>query len=310
MIDNKRFEQEYKSMQNQNVPDLWNRIEAGLDSNPDRSIPEQEKKPAPFRRSPVYVFATAAASFAVLVTVIMLSRQAESIAPEPVRTDNVMAESAGAGSADYEVAAEAPVMAEAADTADEADTVEAEASAVMTVNALHIPEDARTVAADASYFSEAVLQETDLLCSVVVDSVAFGYHESGNADHVVYEVTIGEIHYASGYVSDKEPITVSSPIVQADADEAYLLYQMKQGNTYLLPLKESADGWELIYPFAPQIQMIDDRKYVFHSGYTSLINQQTFVTKGEKEGANDFYYDRMLVREDETFLSDLISLVD
>ena len=56
----------------------------------------------------------------------------------------------------------------------------------------------------------------------------------------------------------------------------------------------------------PQIQVAPGGGYLFHSGYASLIDDSAFVVVGQQEGDNDFYYDRMLLREDSDFLSDLI----
>ena len=102
---------------------------------------------------------------------------------------------------------------------------------------------------------------------------------------------------------------MNSPIVRAEGDEAWLLYQMEPGKTYLLPLKKTEGNWELLYPFAPQIQLTGKQGYLFHSGYTSLINETTQVTAGVQEGENDYFYDRMLLREDEGFLSDFLELI-
>ena len=71
------------------------------------------------------------------------------------------------------------------------------------------------------------------------------------------------------------------------------------------------DGvWELLYPFAPQIQVTGDGAYLFHSGYASLVSSEASVVIGSQEGESDYYYDRMLLRDDDNFLSDLISLVE
>ncbi|GEM_PF-3858646 len=331
-MDDKQFEQDYKKMHTQHVPDLWDRIEAGLEEEPDRKIAVWEEKPLPLRRSGIYGLA-AVASFIILIGGFAVSKQlskavlrsgepdmmmAEAIETEAYKTTEPAGAMAAGAAEENGTSGELRVAdADEAAVSDAAGAPGAPAAAeqmpdtvLMSVNNLQIPDNARTVEADASYFSEAVLAETDLLCEATIDSVSFGYDDSGSADHVVYEVSMGEIHYAAGYVTGGESVVVTSPIVRADADEAYLLYQMKPGNTYLLPLKETADSWELIYPFAPQIQLTAERGYVFHSGFTSLVNEQTLVTKGVQEGANDFYYDRMLSRQDDTFLSDLITLVE
>ena len=56
--------------------------------------------------------------------------------------------------------------------------------------------------------------------------------------------------------------------------------------------------------------MTGDGAYLFHSGYASLVTEDTSVVIGIQEGENDYYYDRMLLREDGNFLSDFVSLVE
>lgn len=330
MMDEKQFEQDYKKMHTQHVPDLWDRIEAGLEDQPGRTAAAAKDKPLLLRHFTVRRLA-AVASFAVLVVGITLSRQARNAVLDSAQSEMMVAETSDApplmadepmgamaaaeadGNDEAAAAGEADgngALADAANGSAADSAGRSGAASMMRMNALPIPDNAQTVAADAMYFSEAVLKETDLLCEATIDSVSFGYNESGIADHVVYDVRISGIHYAAGYVAGNQSIVVTSPIVQADADEAYLLYQMKQGDTYLLPLKEAAESWELIYPFAPQIELTAESGYVFHSGYTSLINEQTMVTRRQQESADDYYYDRMLSRQDDTFLSDLTTLVE
>lgn len=316
MLDKKRFEQDYKKMQNQNVPDLWNRIESELSDAPLRTTEIQEKKPLAFRRSWSYGLAVAA-SLVILVSGVRLTEGVRSKSSDHQSTLGMMDENAAAA-----LETTLASMAEAAETAAAADNAGGNAMAEAAdtalnnagggktaANVLHIPDGARTVPVDSRYFSEDILQETELLAEVVIDSVSLGYQENGIADHVIYQGWIREIHYAAGYITEHE-LTITSPIVQSDADEAYLLYQMKPEQSYLLPLKAQDGNWELIYPFAPQIEVAADQGYIFHSGYSSLVNQDTVIAKREQEGSGDYYYDRMLSRDDDNFLSDFVSLVE
>lgn len=173
-----------------------------------------------------------------------------------------------------------------------------------------VPENAVTVPEDTEYFSEAILGDTGLLCGGTVKSVELEYNESGKAVKVVYEVTLDKVYYSEDYTAGMDTLTVKSPIVETEGDEAYVLYQLQEGGTYLLPLEKRDGVWELLYPFAPQIQVTGDGAYLFHSGYASLVSGDTSVVVGNQESANDYYYDRMLLRKDDNFLSDFISLVE
>lgn len=175
---------------------------------------------------------------------------------------------------------------------------------------LEIPENALTVSEDARYFSESILGDTELLCGATVVSAQLEQDEFGRAVKVSYQMTVERVEYAEDYIAPMDTVTVKSPIISTEGDESYVLYQLIPGNTYLLPLVQKEGCFELLYPFAPQIQVTEDQEYVFHSGYASLISPDTSVTVKEQEGTNDYYYDRMLVRTDDNFLSDLIALIE
>ena len=149
------------------------------------------------------------------------------------------------------------------------------------------------------YFSEDILRDAGLLCGGTVNKVSLEQDESGKAVKVVYEITLDQVYFAEDYMTGTETITVKSPIVRTDGDEVYILYQLQPGQ-----------DWELLYPFAPQIQVTGDGAYLFHTGYASLVNEDTFVVIGSPEGRNDYFYDRMVLRNDENFLSELLALIE
>lgn len=173
-----------------------------------------------------------------------------------------------------------------------------------------LPQNAATAAADSMYFSEDILRDAQLLCSGTVRTVSLEQDESGKAVKVVYEMTLEQVYFAEDHTAKTETITVKSPIVRTEGDEVYILYQLQPGGTYLLPLCRQEQDWELLYPFAPQIQITGDGAYLFHTGYASLVNEDTFVVIGSPEGRNDYFYDRMVLRDDENFLSELLTLIE
>lgn len=174
---------------------------------------------------------------------------------------------------------------------------------------LTLPAGAVTAAEDSMYFSEELLGDTEFLCLGTVTDVSLEAGPSGYPSLLVYEFRVDSVCYSTGYTTGLTHIRVKSPIVGAAGGESRILYQLQVGSSYVLPLKASQEGWELIFPFAPQIQAVPGGGYLFHSGFMSLTDTGTFVVIGQQEGANDFYYDRMLFRDDDHFLSDIISLV-
>ena len=271
MMGENRFEQEYRKLKHQAAPDLWDRIEANLKEHPERMQNAQQEhtevskvsnesdkvRSLPSRKA-AYGVAAAAAAVVVLLAA----------APQ-------MEQIRRGGMAAVTGAAKQEAGVKRADAMDQA-AVENE-TAVMSASAaawqpLTVPEQAVTVPEDARYFSEAVLGDTELLCGGTVQSASFEEDESGRPVRVVYELSLDQVYYAEDYTTGMDSITVKSPIIKTEGDEVFVLYQLMPGDTYLLPLKKQEAGWELLYPFAPQIQVTWDGAYLFHSGYTSLVN--------------------------------------
>lgn len=165
-----------------------------------------------------------------------------------------------------------------------------------------VPEDLR-------YFSEEVLGDTELLFAGSVTDIFFECDSQGRADKIVYQMNLEQVYYAQDYLSGGSVILVKSPVVETQGDEMHSLYQLQKNCSYLLPLCQKEGNWELVYPFAPQIQMMPDGAYLFHTGYISLINEETQTAIQSQEGLNDYFYDRMRLRRDDEFLSELIHLV-
>ncbi len=277
MMGEKQLKQEYGRLKCQTAPDLWDRIEKNLRNHPEREncqevaeILETAKAPDASRRKAGKSFFSLAAA-AVLALIIL--------APKVIN-----------------------------DKYDRSNRKEGETIAAAGQSLL-VPENALLVPEDTCYFSEAFLSNTELLCKGTVAKAFFEYDAAGRAISVSYEIALEEIYYAEDYVNHEKTITVRSPIVKSDEVEAYVLYQLQQESTYLLPIQKGEADWRLVYPFAPQIEMTRDGAYLFHSGYTSLVNIDTFVVPGSQEGSSDYYYDRMLMRNDDGFVSDFVALV-
>ena len=290
-MDEKRFEQDYRDWKRQTAPDLWDRIEGRLNDCPKRESQLPTVKLPTHKR---WLYRWAAGIAAVLCIA--------ALAPGLYQKRAILNGSeSGLQETTYAAMVEETTLAS---------EFHEEAEGVMRTNCrLILPQDALTVPADSAYFSQEILFDAELVCTATVEDASLEYDTQGRANRVVYQLVLDQIHDAQDYIAKASQITVKSPIVRAEGDEAWVLYQMQAGKTYLLPLKKQKESWELLYPFAPQIQLTDTQGYLFHSGYTSLINETTQVVAREPEGKNDYFYDRMLVREDEYFLSDFLKLI-
>ncbi|MCM1329588.1 MAG: hypothetical protein NC253_09130 [Ruminococcus sp.] len=121
---------------------------------------------------------------------------------------------------------------------------------------------------DEFFVEEKVLAETDIIVdAVVVDAV---YNSKGGT--VTYSLSseeTGEIKVES-----------ASP------------YVLKINGEYVLPLKETEEGYRLTFENAPQIECTLDGGLVFHNGWKCLENNSCEVVYG-RNGVDDFFYDRM-----------------
>ena len=86
-------------------------------------------------------------------------------------------------------------------------------------------------------FSQAILQDTELLCTGTVKDTSFVYDDSGRAVGVSYPAFFKPDSLRASYIAQTDQITVNSPIVRAEGDEAWLLYQMEPGKPICFLLK-------------------------------------------------------------------------
>ncbi len=326
------LEQEYKNLMSQSAPDLWDRIEGNLKEYPERGhLPEHEDirkrtsghvRPETSRSSysTVYKWASFGTTAIIAAACLLVIAGPWYSTLFPVRNQAGSSMETAAETTAGWIAGETLVDEE--DSRTTADCIVNEPSSDKTAGVLHysqlnlasysalsLPPHAVTVPEDTMYFSEDILADTELLCLGTVTSVSLETDSSQNAALLVYDITLDSICYSQDYTESLTSLTVRSPIVASEGGENQILYQLQVGSSYVLPLKQLGSDWQLLFPFAPQIQITENGAYLFHSGYASLTDDQTLVVVGEPEGANDFYYDRMLLRDDDGFLSDVLSLV-
>lgn len=288
-MDEKKLEQEYRKLMRQSAPDLWSRIESGLDESPRREpvpVLQEEKKR---KRSLPYGMAAAAAAVVLIAAGV-----------RGVQGDG--------GEMPWRAMNKAAALQETRTAATTAAAPEAD----MDMMAEMAPSEAGVVysSGESLDFSEDMLADTAVLCKAAVDDVSFEYDSAGNAAVVVYKVAVQELCFVRDGVEAADILEIKSPVMEAGEEVDTVLYQLQPGENYLLPIKEQDGAWELLFPFTPQIQITDAGGYLFHSGYESLVTEETVPVKVGQEGVNDTFFDRMLLREDKEFLDDLIALIE
>lgn len=195
------------------------------------------------------------------------------------------------------------------DTSSELDSVQYENLRLPKTPALLLPEHAIFTSPDGFYFAEERLRDADLLGQMTVTGVSFDTEADGFSHHVVYEMTVDTVLYSENYVNSGQKLEILSPLLGDSTKEA-VLYQLKKGGTYLLPLTYENGSYQLLYPASPQIEVTGDSEYVFHNGWQSLVNDRTRIVHKTPESPEDHYSDRLLLRDDKTFLSNLTALVE
>lgn len=179
------------------------------------------------------------------------------------------------------------------------------------VRLLSVPDRAVTAPADAEYFTEEVLADTDMLTVFTVTRAEFVFDPNGHAYRLRYYGTVNE-----SLLEDDESgrpgseLQILSPIVGSDTPDSTVLYQLVPGQVYILPLKKEHGDWYLVYPYAPQIRLHADGSFEFHTGYSSLLNDDTEAIPGSPMSKDDFWFDRIVVRSDGEFARELTELVE
>lgn len=164
------------------------------------------------------------------------------------------------------------------------------------------------------YFTMNTFTDTELLVQATVQNINFIFNDSKEATSVVYTVLTDNVYYSEGdypsmgrYSDGTELLTVISPIVSADD---VWMYPLQVNRTYLLPLMVTdSDAINLVFPYAPQIELSLDGFCVFHSGWQALINDSTGYLLVDCVHPDDYFYDRMLVRPADGFAKDLIRII-
>ncbi|RGY96840.1 hypothetical protein [Clostridium sp. AM58-1XD] len=340
MSKNDKLKKAYRDLQLQEAPDLWERIEGGLKTEETR---HENQRAAVFangrKRQRMYqIGAGLAAACCLLFVAGSLFTGREGAADMAAAGTTAWSAAEAGTEAAAETAAEAHKEAVPADTAEK---MPKEAGVPYETAAMPEYEDhaeisdltglpgiiryeslalAGTVVpvpdseavyepADSYYFTEDSLREASLLSQAEVTEISYEKDSAGRIQNVVYEMNVDRVLYSEDYVSEGQSIRVKSPLVGSTAENS-MLYELKEGGTYILPLKAEGTEWWLAFPYAPQIEVTEDTRYLFHNGWKSLVDDRTSVVVMTAKKQGDCYYDRMVLRDDSEFLSNLAELTE
>lgn len=297
MNDRQNLKKEYIELKCHMTPDLWERIEAGLEEKPDSVVPMKEKK---YRSSFRWMSGVAAAGVMICISASFLfGRENSKAFPREV----VVAE----GTMAAETGTEAQSQPKYSNM--NSPVIEYESISLAAAAPVAVPEQVKTVDNDL-YFSEAILGETELLIQAAVEQVGFEYDSRGVAVAVTYEVVLNKVLYAEEYATPGSRLTIKSIIDEDMVLDGTVLYALLEGRTYLLPLAKNEDVMWLIFPFAPQIEVTNNGEYLFHNGWKSLVTEESMEVLKKTGSPHDFFYDRMMLRTDFSVEDELVSLTE
>ena len=155
-------------------------------------------------------------------------------------------------------------------------------------------------------FTEELLTESAAFIKGTVTEIAF------ENDKVIYTVEVSKVYGLSEGVEDGKSITVTNDLYTYTS-LAGSVEKLQVDRTYLIPLtlreEEGKEVYSVLYPFAPQIQMTKDGKYLYPDHYTSLDTEEARVVEMDTEEGYG-YYGTMKLREDESFEKDLEKLAE
>lgn len=287
-MNKKELKKLYSAHCENTAPDmekLWEKIESGLEEKPESGVTSKPAKAFNFRKAAVWCTACAAVLIAVPAFIIGsgFSKNYDSFTAEmnEAYAGDVMNEPAAAGDFVEEPAdEEAPkkifgddeVRTEAATTTSLPEMVYYEELALAETVVSNMPFFTAEPFGDEFFVEEKVLADTD----IIVDAVVERYYRNG-AGTVCYVLAAEDFDN-----NDMGEITIES-------GSPYLLQLNRE---YILPLKETEDGYRLVFENAPQIECTLDGGVIFHNGWRSLDENSCWVSY-PKNTVDDFFYDRM-----------------
>lgn len=182
------------------------------------------------------------------------------------------------------------------------------------VRPVRLPTVTAAQSPQTKYFTMDAFADTELLIQATVQNIDFIFNDNKEAVTVVYTAITDNVYYSEGayptagrFSDGTEILTITSPIIKADD---VWMYPLLVNRTYLLPLTVTDTGAiNLVFPYAPQIELSLDGFCVFHSGWQALVNDNTGYLLVECVHPEDYFYDRMLVRPADGLAKELIRII-
>lgn len=270
-MDEKKLTELYNNEIEGSAPDfdkLWEKIESSITPEPIKITPKKS----------VFKSLGAVAAFFLIITVSAVSLTTSRINEEAPSADVQQTQmAAGEIMNSDEAAAEEELPEEYAESpaCDNA----ADGSAKLSYSDLKFMSYSETVLTcseapygDSYFVEEDILREADVIIRGVVNNVYLS--EGGNS--LCYDMEISG-SYPEADIMD---ITV----------ESRSAYAMKRGREYLIPLKETENGYRTVFDHVPQIEFTADGGMVYYNGWTS--DGESIIYPEENE--DDYFYDRMM----------------
>lgn len=256
---------------------LWERIESGLEEKSESGVSSKPAKSFGFRR--LAVWGTACAAVLIAVPAILIGGGLSKTADSMTAGERNFAMADSADGAFYENPAEEGAVeingiheTETTTSLPERVYYEELSFGDAEEDETSQPYPTAETSGDDFFVEENVLAETDIIVDAVVQQV---YSSGGGT--ICYVLT----------AEDSGKNSLGS--ITVESATPYLLQISRE---YILPLKETAEGYRLVFENAPQIERTSDGGLVFHNGWKCLTENSAELVYPQG-GIDDFFYDRM-----------------
>ncbi len=286
-MTNKEIEKRCLEEMQQNIPDaeaLWQRIESQL---PPQN--ETEKQPMPsIRMQQIRRILPIAACLLLIVSgsVVFLQHSIRNNAVKQESSNNVsMNEIANEN---FEAEDYAPPMKnEQIAENDEENTAEIRSYASLNFSKseqkIQIADHSLLGTHDEFFLEEEILKKTECF----VFAVAQSGEQDPDTGEIIYQLRVQSCFGIELQQDESLIIRTNSP------------YILQPGHEYILPLYKQQEEWKLAFECAPQLEMTLDGEVVFHNGWQSLKVLESERILYHKNGADDYFYDRMYITDDD-----------
>lgn len=313
------------------TPDLWNKIESNLSPNKIEAAKQRKKKPLYIK-----TFSSIAAALTLIIGISLFIKTQNTLPDTALKNEESLDIEKAPDSGDEKIN-NGPVNYESLNFSEGLTPAEKYPSKNedITSSSLNIIPFSEDLLGDMTWMGKVTILDA-YYKDYKYDTFSDKFEPNGRIHNwlrtIVYEVKVEDIYLEDDKINSGDTFKIEQQCFNGCYLTDSASFDMKINHQYILPLfyagdkilyagsldlENFAEGdinrdgkYSIVYPFAPQIEVTLDNEYIFHSEWESLLNDKTVDIIMPTDNAEEsFYDDKMKLRRDNNFISDLNALI-